>query len=288
MSKPNYGIFVKIDRIKFIIDIEENRNNPYPFITTQFFDNLLHIFIFYLDDATLCNLLQINSFCDTFNLKKLITHSQFMERLQNGVDERRKKLQELYNKKIRRWSSVYFKIWSIDNYNEGNKGKDKDKTLRRIYCVSQLMTSYLDRKTDGIPDDILNYWTEYAQKRIQTNTKSKKFDTFGCGDAKLLKGWDTFNGKICSKKSLERIFMSGKAFGKDGKVLYSRVDRLLLGAMMELMVKEWIVIDGHICQDNDYDHHEEQLTRIFGWISPKCVVILGGPYKVNSFDYYDS
>eukprot|EP01084_Bolivina_argentea_P063081 115233_1 len=297
MTKPNHGIFVKLSKIKCSISVIKNKLNPYPYITTQCFDCLLHVFILYLDDNTLCNLLKVETFCMEFNLKKLITPKQFMERFSNGIDTRLKKLQELYQKKVERYSSMKFATWNITNYNLKQKRKDKDKTMRRIACVSLLMQYYVKQKgyqmlgvnkDVAIDDEYLLHWTEYANKKMETN-KNKKFNAFSYGGELLSNGvtspWDSYDGKLFSKKTLNKIFTSGKVFGKDGKLLYNRIDRLLLGSMMELMVKEWIVLDGGISQDNMYEHHSERFTFVFGWLSPQCVVMIGGPYKVNSFDY---
>ena len=301
MTKPNHGIFVKLDRIKCAVSITENKMNPYPYTATQFFDNLLHIFILYLDDVTLCNLIKIPSFSDTFNIKKLITPQQFMHRLMKGSKNKLSKLNELYKKKIYRWDSFTFIIWNIANYNPNQNGKDKNKTLRRVYCVCLLLSQYANKDTEiynlksgekygrnrevVINDEYVKFWSDYAQSKMEAN-KSKKWNGFGYG-GDMLKGWDSFDGKFWTKKSLQTIFTSGKVFGKSGKILFSNSDRLLLGGMIELMVKEWIVLNGGISQDNNYDHHSERFSWIFGWISPQCVVMLGAPYKVSSFDYYD-
>eukprot|EP01084_Bolivina_argentea_P162072 282075_1 len=287
----------------------------FPSYVVQFMGNLMHIFILYLDNSTLCTVAGNKFLCDAFNVKQHIHAKQYIERIHIGMNDKVSRADNLFKKITSKNIDdgdyhLQFAVLHISNYNQMNSGKDIDTNMRRISLLALLTELYIltkdayyDRQIHDmfgwnkyveLNEIYLKYWKRFATNDMKTN-KMNAFTTFELDDdvEQLCKyldccPFDSFvlSGKILSANIFKDVFMKEKVFGDVGKSLYSIFNELLLGDIMDLISKEWIIINGSVEYVSRKLDIEKSFSFIFGWLSPDSVIVVGGTYSMDEMQEF--
>eukprot|EP01084_Bolivina_argentea_P112862 201244_1 len=258
--------------------------------------------ISYLDNRTATNFLSITEIRDmhkinwseTFDSEYCI--SKITTEYKRNYDLFKKEyvryINSVQNGEVKIWIPM-IQIWNIEHIvNESLLNKYGSVAILFHLCLTEkLMFDLLDKYTEVEGNDEImgkNYNNKpYSQlhKIIDTKIENEELNSMinkvninniNHFRSHYIKIGSLLDVLVKKSKSFDAIFDSNtfyRPFGgaKNKYRMIQRLRKLLLIPLIDPLVNDWLVIDGKL---GSYS-----LSMIFGYISPKCVIVIAGVYN---------